>query len=199
MILLAVAAGYLIGSLPTAIWLGRLRGVDLRSGGTGNPGANNARRLGGNWLAAAILLVEVAKGLTAVVVGDAIANDAGAVAAGLAAITGNVYNVWLGWKGGKGLSISGGVLLGIWPAAFPVAVATLLVASAMTHSSGRGSLLTLGALVLGAAWWWWADRTATSGVGDSGLVLVAVVGMSLILSRKHWFDARNPIRPPGRP
>jgi glycerol-3-phosphate acyltransferase PlsY len=62
--------GYLIGSVPTALWLGKLWGVDLRRGGTGNPGANNARRLGGNTLALLVLIVEITKGLLAVVVGS---------------------------------------------------------------------------------------------------------------------------------
>ena len=69
MIGLAAITGYLIGSVPTAVWLGKLWGVDLRRGGTGNPGANNARRLGGLPLAFLVLVVEMAKGMTAVAAG----------------------------------------------------------------------------------------------------------------------------------
>jgi glycerol-3-phosphate acyltransferase PlsY len=144
-VVLAAAAGYLIGSVPTALWLARLWGVDLRRGGTGNPGANNARRLGGNTLALLVLIVEITKGVLAVVIGFEIADQVGGLAAGLGAVTGNVFNVWLGFKGGKGLGISGGVILGLWPAAFPIVVLVIALASALTRSTGMGSLITVGA------------------------------------------------------
>lgn len=195
----AALAGYAIGSLPTAIWLGRLWGVDLRAGGTGNPGANNARRLGGNGLAILVLVVEVTKGLLAVVLGNAIGGDVAAVAAGLGAVVGNMYNVWLGFEGGKGLSIAGGVLLGIWPVVFPFAVVLLVATSALTRSSGRGALLSLLVLVLTAALWERFGISSGWGVEDPDLLLVGVGGISVVLVPKHWHDARHPLRSPARP
>ena len=149
-ILLAALAGYVIGSLPTAVWLGRLWGVELLRDGSRNPGANNARRLGGDTLAVLVLIIEIAKGLTAVVVGMVIGGEtaaiggeaattggeAAALAAGLGAVTGNVYNVWHRFKGGKGLGISGGVILGLWPAAFPFVVLTLVVGLCLDEVDG---------------------------------------------------------------
>ncbi|MGH8949653.1 MAG: glycerol-3-phosphate acyltransferase, partial [Acidimicrobiia bacterium] len=139
----AALAGYLIGSVPTAVWLGRLWGVDLLGDGSGNPGANNARRLGGYTLAVLILIIEIGKGLAAVVVGLVIGGESAALAAGVGAVAGNVYNVWHRFKGGKGLGISGGVILGLWPSVFPFVVVTLAVASALTRSTGIGSFVTL--------------------------------------------------------
>lgn len=197
--LAAALAGYAIGSLPTAIWLGRLWGVDLRAGGTGNPGANNARRLGGNGLAILVLVVEVAKGFFAVELGSALGGDGAAVVAGLGAVVGNMYNVWLGFDGGKGLSIAGGVLLGIWPVVFPFAIVLLVATSALTRSSGRGALISLLVLVLAAALW---DRFGVSpawGVDDPRLLFLGVAGISLVLVPKHWRDARHPLRSPARP
>jgi glycerol-3-phosphate acyltransferase PlsY len=191
MVVFAAAVGYLIGSVPTAIWLGRLWGVDLRQGGTGNPGANNARRLGGNTLAMLVLIVEITKGLLAVVVGLVIADQAGGLAAGLGAVAGNVFNVWLGFKGGKGLGISGGVILGLWPAAFPIVVVVLVIASALTRSSGMGSLITIGVfLVLALVW----DRFGVEspwGLDEPWLRVTLAVGLGLLVGPKHWKDAQR--------
>lgn len=107
--------GYLIGSLPTAEWLGKRAAVDLRREGSTNPGTNNALRLAGPRLAAAVLTTEMAKGVIAVVAGVALAGDIGAVLAGVGAVTGNVFNSYYRFRGGKGLGISAGVLTAIWP------------------------------------------------------------------------------------
>jgi len=193
-IALGLLVGYLIGSIPTSVWLGRLWGVDLRADGTKNPGANNARKLGGYPLAALVLMMEMAKGLAAVAAGLAIGDDPGAVAAGLGAIAGNVYNVWLRFEGGKGLGITGGVLLGIWPVAFPLVVAVIIVSSALSRSTGVGTLITLVALITSALVW---DQTGLGdgwGVGQPRLLLITAVGIALLLVRKHLYDARHPVR-----
>ena len=195
----AALAGYLIGSVPTAVWLGRLWGVDLLSGGSGNPGANNARRLGGYTLAGLVLIIEVGKGLTAVVVGLIIGGDVAALAAGLAAVAGNVYNPWHRFKGGKGLSISGGVILGLWPAIFPFVVFTLALASALTRSTGIGSIVTLGAFLAGAVVWESTGIDNRWGLTDPALLVVMVIGLGLIIGPRHWRDARNRLRTPVRP
>ena len=199
MILLAALVGYVIGSLPTAVWLGRLWGVDLLRDGSRNPGANNARRLGGDTLAVLVLIIEIAKGLTAVVVGIVMGGEAAALAAGLGAVTGNVYNVWHRFKGGKGLGISGGVILGLWPAAFPFVVLTLVVASALTRSTGIGSLLSLGALLAGAFAWESTGLDNPWGLADPALLVVMVIGIGLIIGPRHRRDVRNGLRSPVRP
>ncbi len=196
MTVVAFVVGYLIGSIPTAVWLGSLWGVDLRDGGSRNPGANNARRLGGFKLALIVLIVEVVKGVTAVAAGFAIGDDSGAVAAGLGAIAGNVYNIWLGFRGGKGLGISAGVLLGTWPVMFPVALGILILTSALTRSTGKGTLIGLSVLIVGALAWDQLGMGDAWGVEDQRLLLLAAVGISLILVRKHWYDARHPVRSP---
>ncbi len=202
-ILLAALAGYVIGSVPTAVWLGRLWGVDLLRGGSGNPGANNARRLGGHTLAVLVLILEIAKGLVAVVVGlviggeaATIGGEAAALAAGLGAVAGNVYNVWHRFKGGKGLGISGGVILGLWPAVFPFVVVTLVIASTLTRSTGIGSLVTLGALLVGAFAWESTGLDNPWGLAEPALLVVMVIGIGLIIGPRHWRDARRPVSSP---
>ena len=198
-IVAAALAGYLIGSVPTAVWLGRLWGVDLLREGSGNPGTNNARRLGGYTLAVLVLIVEIGKGLAAVVVGLVIGGEAAALAAGVSVVAGNVYNVWLRFKGGKGLGICGGVILGLWPAVFPFVVVTLILASALTRSTGLGSLMTLGALLATALAW---ERTGIDnpwGLADPTLLVVMVIGLGFIIGPRHWRDARHRLRSPVRP
>jgi glycerol-3-phosphate acyltransferase PlsY len=199
MTFLAAGLGYLIGSVPTSVWLGRLWGVDLRSSGSGNPGANNARKVAGYPLALLVLAVEMAKGLVAVALGLAIGDEAGAVAAGLGAITGNVYNVWFRFGGGKGLGITAGVLIGMWPFAFPIAAGVIVVASWLTGSSGLGALITMVALLVTALVWERAGWENAWGVDDPRLLLIAAIGILLILVWKHSRDALDKIRSRARP
>src|SRR3970282_2392782 len=140
----AALAGYLIGSLPTANSLAGLWGVNLRTSGSGNPGANNARRLAGLTPFFLILGVEMGKGVLAVLVGHSLAGDLGAVTAGLGAAAGNVYNVWYWFGGGKGLAITLGILLAAWPTFVPFGLLIIGVSAAVTRSSGLGGLGALG-------------------------------------------------------
>jgi len=195
----AALAGYFIGSVPTAVWLGRLWGVDLLRDGSGNPGANNARRLGGYTLAVLVLIIEIGKGLAAVVVGLVIGGETAALAAGVGAVAGNVYNVWHRFKGGKGLGISGGVILGLWPAVFPFLVVTLAVASALTRSTGIGSLVTLVALLVGAIVWESSGLDNPWGLADPALLVVMVISLGLIIAPRHWRDARGRLSQPVPP
>lgn len=186
----AVAAliGYLIGSIPTAGYLGRLGGVDLRSEGSGNPGAANALRTSGVWLAAAVLAVEAAKGYGAVMAGDWLAGDAAAIGGGLGAVAGNVYNVWYRLRGGKGLGISFGVLAGLWPAVLLPVVVVMLLGIRISRSSGVASLGAMASLIVLAALWW-AYGWATGGVHPTAQLIVLALGISAIIFHKHWRDA----------
>jgi len=187
--------GYLIGSLPTANGLAGLRGIDLRAGGSGNPGANNARRLGGMALFAIVLVVEVLKGVVAVVIGISLGGDWGAVFAGLGAVTGNVYNAWYRFRGGKGLAITLGVLLAAWPTVVPLVVVVLGVTAAITRSTGIGALVaSVTLLAAGLTWEQIVDGNAW-GVADPSAFLVIGIGIPLILWRPHWQDARARLRP----
>ena len=199
MIIVAAVVGYLIGSLPTANGLARLWGVDLRTTGTGNPGANNARRAGGITLAALVLIVEIGKGVAAVAVGAALAGDPGAVASGVAAAAGNVYNVWYGFDGGKGLGISSGVVIGAWPPAFPILLGVMVIAVLITRSSGYASLATVGAILILSFVWPAAELPVAWGITDLWLLPFLAGGLVALLAPKHLADARRPFREPSRP
>ncbi|MCZ8374574.1 MAG: glycerol-3-phosphate 1-O-acyltransferase PlsY [Beijerinckiaceae bacterium] len=151
--LLALAFGYLLGSIPFGLILTRLAGTaDLRAIGSGNIGATNVLRTGRKDLAAATLLLDALKGSVAVWV--AIRWGAGAgVVAGLGAFLGHLYPVWLKFAGGKGVATFIGVLLALWwPGLIAFAVIWLAVAALTRYSSlaalVASALLPVGHLVL---------------------------------------------------
>src|SRR6187401_3003226 len=110
--------GYFLGSIPFGLILTRLAGTqDLRSIGSGNIGATNVLRTGRKGLAAATLLLDALKGTVAVVIAGYIAGPNAAMVAGLGAFLGHLFPVWLKFKGGKGVAVYIGILLGLfWPA-----------------------------------------------------------------------------------
>ena len=188
MVAVAAISGYLLGSLPTAGWLARARGVDLRRDGSGNPGTANALRTSGPWLAALILVVEATKGLGAVWMGDLVADEAGAVAAGLGAVAGNVYSVWYRFAGGKGLGISLGVLAGLWPWALVPIVVIIAVGARLTRSAGIASLLAVAGLIA-MSLIWPAMGWESGGLASAQQLPVISVGIGALISWKHWRDS----------
>lgn len=117
--LLALAFGYLCGSIPFGLLFTRAAGLgDIRTIGSGNIGATNVLRTGNKHLAVATLLCDMLKGLLPVVVLDFSYGRELAIVAGLGAFIGHVFPVWLGFRGGKGVATFIGVLTGLfWPVA----------------------------------------------------------------------------------
>ena len=122
-ILIALAFGYLLGSIPFGLLFTRAAGLgDVRAIGSGNIGATNVLRTGNKALAAATLLADMLKGTAAVLVAGIYGTDF-AMAAGLGAFLGHIFPIWLGFKGGKGVATYIGVLTGLmWKAALVFAV-----------------------------------------------------------------------------
>lgn len=195
MSLIAFLTGYLIGSIPTAGFLARIQGVDLRQEGSGNPGARNALATGGPMLAATVLAVEAAKGYGAVWLGSNLANDAGVIAAGIGAVAGNVFNIWYRFEGGKGLGISLGVLAGAWPWAVPFVLGLIVIVVIVTRSAGLASLAAMAGLLV-MSFLWSTFQWPTGGVDpDSGLIVLSL-GLSAVMAWKHWRD--SPLNPVWR-
>ncbi|GAA4020184.1 glycerol-3-phosphate 1-O-acyltransferase PlsY [Sphingomonas swuensis] len=113
---LALALGYLLGSIPFGLLLTRLSGRgDIRDIGSGNIGATNVLRTGSKGLAAATLLLDALKGTAAVLLAEWLWPGHGRIAAG-GALIGHLYPLWLRFRGGKGVATLLGILLGLaWP------------------------------------------------------------------------------------
>ncbi len=142
----ALAFGYLLGSIPFGLILTRLAGTeDLRSIGSGNIGATNVLRTGRKGLAAATLIGDALKGTAAVLIAGMLITGiwapALALVAGFGAFLGHLFPVWLGFKGGKGVATYLGILLGLsWQAMLAFAVIWLGIAF-LTRYSSLSSLL----------------------------------------------------------
>jgi len=153
---IALMVGYLFGSIPFGVILTRAAGTqDLRSIGSGNIGATNVLRTGRKGLAAATLLGDALKGTVAVIIAGYYAGPSAAMLAALGAFLGHLFPVWLKFKGGKGVAVYIGVLIGLfWPAA--VVFCAIWVTTAFV--SRYSSLSALVASVVTPIFLWWLGQ-----------------------------------------
>ena len=144
----ALAAGYLVGSIPFGLLLTRAAGLgDIRSIGSGNIGATNVLRTGKKGLAAATLLLDGLKGVAAVLLVRLLLGEQDLVA-GTGAVLGHTLPVWLGFRGGKGVATGLGVFLAaMWPVGL-ACCAVWLVAAKLTRISSAGALAAFAAAPL---------------------------------------------------
>jgi glycerol-3-phosphate acyltransferase PlsY len=193
--LLALLAGYLLGSIPFGLLLTKAAGAgDLRSIGSGNIGATNVLRTGRKGLAAATLLLDAMKGTVAVLIVYDIALRYGgdnafdhrhlhdavqySYIAGLGAFLGHVYPAWLRFLGGKGVATFIGVLIGVnWPVAVLFGIIWLAVAVFTRYSSLAALCATVGVVLFYLVTGW------------TGLPFILVIAVLLIL--KHHANIRR--------
>ena len=153
--LLAIAfiLGYLLGSIPFGLILTRFAGTqDLRSIGSGSIGTTNVLRTGRKDLAAATLIGDMLKGTIAVIIAGYFGGPNAAMLAALGAFLGHLFPVWLKFRGGKGVAVYIGVLLGLlWPAALLFCLIWLAVAVITRYSSLSALIASLATPVL--LWW----------------------------------------------
>lgn len=184
---IALIAGYLLGAVPTADWLAARRGHDLRRSGSGNPGANNALRVGGRGLGASILAAELAKGCLCAAIGWVLASEPGMTLACLGAVNGNIHNPYRRFQGGQGLGMTAGVLLTAAPLVGLVAVATTVVTVIVTRSSASAALTGITAAVASAAWL----SPGPWGLQTRQWILVLAIGVAASLVPKQWGNIRR--------
>lgn len=147
-----VPLGYLLGSFPSGYLAGRwCAGVDIRQLGSGSTGATNVLRQVGKGPALVVFVVDVFKGSAAVILARALLG-AGAygwlVAAGLAALAGHIWPIWLGGKGGKAVATGFGMLLGLVPAVGLACLGVFLTSLALSRIVSISSVLAAAALPL---------------------------------------------------
>jgi len=158
---LAFVVGYLLGSIPFGLLLTRAAGgPDVRTIGSGNIGATNVLRTGRKGLAAATLLCDALKGTTAVLLAaHFFATPNAALIAGLGAFLGHLFPVWLKFKGGKGVAVYIGLLIGLaWPSAL-IFIAIWLAVAALSRYSSLAALVA-SALTPLALWFLGQSNTA---------------------------------------
>jgi glycerol-3-phosphate acyltransferase PlsY len=143
---LAIVAllSYLLGSIPTAYLMGRMiKGIDIREHGSGNPGATNVFRVVGKTAGTVTLAIDAVKGYLPVILAKHFLPElpAAGILAGLAAIAGHNWTVFLNFKGGKGVATSGGVFLALTPVPMLVSIGFFLVAFFISGHVSVGSIV----------------------------------------------------------
>jgi len=175
---------YLLGSIPTAYWAGKvLRGIDIRQHGSRNVGATNAYRVLGPRIGISVLVLDILKGFLAVKLGHWLGAPAWApVVAGLIAVAGHNWTVFLSFKGGKGVASSAGVFLALVPWAFAAAALSFVLVVATTRYVSAGSIT--GAIILSLI----VILEYATGFGDDPqpfVVIVSCIASIFVIVRHH--------------
>ena len=180
---LTALAAYLLGSIPTGFIAGKARGIDIRTVGSGNIGATNALRILGKPVGITVLLIDALKGWLAVRVvafwcekallppGTTGADPSAAILAGMCVVLGHNYTCWLGFKGGKGIATSAGVLAALVPWALLIILSLWFVLCAATRIVSVGSIIAAFALPF-ASWLTTRDWTLTLVAGALGALAI---------------------------
>lgn len=153
----SIIIGYLLGSIPFGVLIGKFyRGVDVRKFGSGRTGATNVLRTLGPGAAALVVIGDVGKGILAVLVAEWIMTGQPEVylhvamaLAGLAAIGGHTWSIYIRFTGGRGVLVAGGALLMLFPAAVPVCLVAAIIVIAIWRFVSLGSIT---AVVIAAIW-----------------------------------------------
>jgi acyl phosphate:glycerol-3-phosphate acyltransferase len=181
--------GYLLGSIPTGYLVGKARGIDLRTVGSGNIGATNVFRTLGKGLGILVLVIDGLKGYAAcawlpdLVFGyltqkhgphDTGFYDVLRIAGGLSAVLGHNYTCWLKFKGGKGIATSAGMLAALVPVAFIIILAIWIVMFTVTRYVSVASIAGSVALPFAAYF-----------TNNSGTIVLVTAFMAALAVYKH--------------
>ncbi len=177
----AAVGAYLLGSIPSSVWLGRaLKGVDLREHGSGNAGATNAFRVLGKPIGSVVLLMDMLKGYLAVNLShlqhEIHPGSEGwmllRIGLGLLAVTGHIFPLFAGFRGGKGVAAITGAALAIHPWAALAAIGVYVLVFLWFRISALGSLT---AVLSYPVWVFWVFPSEYLTVKIFSLVVVVLV------------------------
>ncbi len=184
--MVTIVVAYLLGSIPTGFLVGKARGLDIRTVGSGNIGATNVLRVLGKPAGVSVLLVDGLKGWLAVEVAAGLVKNwvyptAGPVesewfriAAGIAAILGHNYTCWLNFKGGKGIATSAGVLAALVPVPLLIIFSVWIIVFVLSRYVSLASISASFTLPF-----------ATLVTGGSLRLILVTAGMALLAIYKH--------------
>lgn len=173
-------AAYLLGTFPSAIIVARASNVDITSHGSGNPGASNVARTLGWKKGVVVYVLDALKAVVAVVIGRAVAGDAGGYWCAAAAIVGHVFPVTRGFKGGKGVATGSGSIVVLQPTIAAVLGPLWFVLSKTTRKASIASLVvTIGLPV------------AMGIVGTPAWEILAMAGLALLVVVRHLPNLRR--------
>ncbi|MEN8681532.1 MAG: glycerol-3-phosphate 1-O-acyltransferase PlsY [Akkermansiaceae bacterium] len=209
MLWLLIPLGFLLGSVPFGLLLGKLKGVDIRDHGSGNIGSTNVFRTLGKKSGITCLILDLLKGFAPVLLAINLARIEDAsflfsieflkslteavpasqqfqvqsihVLTALAAILGHNYSPWIGFKGGKGIATSGGALLALMPAAVILLVLIFIIVARITKYVSVGSIATGIALPLLTLYGSWYHGKIADGTWNKPLFIFSIVAGALAI------------------
>lgn len=195
-LIVVIVAGYLLGAIPFGVIISkRFRGFDLRTKGSGNMGSTNAFRVLGWKLGLTVQILDLAKGVGAVLIATFLFNGLPfhnqtpfqditvfRFFAGIAAIIGHCYTVFAGWKGGKGISTAAGMLIAIAPIETAVAIGIFML---VVVASGYISLGSISAAVVFPTTMFVRQNILGVDIYGYHTLIVGAIGISLFLIYRH--------------
>lgn len=180
MSILLLPVAYLLGTFPSATLVARANGIDIRTVGSGNPGASNVTRvLGWRW-GLWVFVLDAAKGALAAGVGLLVGDRPLGYALGALAIVGHVFPVWQKFRGGKGVATGGGVFAVLSPIVFPILVVLWAAISRLTKKASLASIIIVALLPIGVGI-----------VRQEVWEVVATVGVCLLVMARHLGNMRR--------
>ncbi len=182
--ILSVLLAYLLGSLSFSYLIVRaLKGIDIRTVGSGNAGATNVLRVAGKLPALAALLLDAGKGLAAVLIARALEAPPMVIAlVGLGAVLGHMYPVFFGFRGGKGVATAAGTLGSLAPLATVIAAGLFLIVVVTTRFVSLGSIVVALAhpMLMVLVW-----RLGIAEQAPDGWLVVGSAAIGLLIAVKH--------------
>jgi len=170
-VVLALVIAYLLGSIPSGYIAGRIRGIDVRKFGSQSVGATNVFRTLGRRTGIAVMAADVLKGLAAVLIAQLLTDPPWELVAAAAAIAGHVFPVWLRFRGGKGVAVGAGCVLGTVTLAALIAIGIWVVIVLITRYVSLASIV--GTLSVAPVAW-------VLGASTAEVAFAAVGGLAVI-------------------
>ncbi len=180
MAVLFIVVSYLLGSIPSAYIAGRLKGIDIRKAGDGNVGAANAYREVGPVAGIVVIFADVFKGVAAIALTQTYAPQWAVFLAGLAAVAGHIWPVYIGFKGGRGEATAGGVLVTLLPYPELILLALAIIPFIITRNT-----MLLGGILFAPLW------LVALLMGASMVLVTYSIALPCVVGLTHFFTTRH--------